>query len=133
MGSQGRFCTPPQLVTNLLREFIDEMGGDVRFEVTDVTVQNEMETLQPGPGSEFLIARLMELILVEMLRRETPKVDDHSTGLIAGLFDPAIARAAGHAWRDCARVERGRAGASVRRVAVGVCDTFQGSDGRRAD
>ncbi len=49
-----------------------------------------METLQPGLGSEFLIARLMELILVEMLRRETPKADDRSTGLIAGLHDPVI-------------------------------------------
>ncbi|CAN5453729.1 AraC family transcriptional regulator [soil metagenome] len=54
---------------------------------------NEMETLQPGPGSEFLIARLMELILVEMLRRETPTSDHRSTGLIAGLLDPAIASA----------------------------------------
>jgi AraC-like DNA-binding protein len=42
---------------------------------------------------EFLIARLMELILVEMLRRETPKEDDRSAGLIAGLLDPAIAGA----------------------------------------
>jgi hypothetical protein len=33
---------------------------------------------------------MMELILVEMLRRETPKVDDRSTGLIAGLQYPAI-------------------------------------------
>jgi AraC-like DNA-binding protein len=32
----------------------------------------------------------MELILVEMLRRDTPKVDDRSTGLIAGLRAPAI-------------------------------------------
>jgi hypothetical protein len=52
-----------------------------------------METLHPGPGSEFLITRLMELILVEMLRRETPQADDRSTGLIAGLRDPAIASA----------------------------------------
>jgi len=54
---------------------------------------SHVPTLQPGPGSEFFIARLMELILVEMLRRETPKVDDRSTGLIAGLLDPAIASA----------------------------------------
>jgi AraC-like DNA-binding protein len=54
---------------------------------------NEMETLHPGPGSEFVIARLMELILVEMLRREQPQVDERSTGLIAGLLDPAIAGA----------------------------------------
>jgi AraC-like DNA-binding protein len=54
---------------------------------------NEAETLQPGPGSEFLIARLMELILVEMLRREKPREDERSAGLIAGLQDPAIASA----------------------------------------
>jgi AraC-like DNA-binding protein len=39
------------------------------------------------------LSRLMELILVEMLRRETPKEDDRSAGLIAGLLDPAIAGA----------------------------------------
>lgn len=54
---------------------------------------NEMETLHPGPGSEFLIARLMELILVEMLRRETPRADERPVGLIPGLLDPAISRA----------------------------------------
>lgn len=54
---------------------------------------NEAETLQPGPGSEFLIARLMELILVEMLRRETPGQDERATGLIAGLHDAHLARA----------------------------------------
>ncbi|WP_158823230.1 4-hydroxybenzoate 3-monooxygenase [Granulicella sp. S156] len=40
-GSQGRFCTQQQLVTNLLRELIDEMRGDVRFEVTDIAIQND--------------------------------------------------------------------------------------------
>jgi p-hydroxybenzoate 3-monooxygenase len=40
-GNQGRFCTQQQLVTNLLRELIDEMGGDVRFEVTDIAIQND--------------------------------------------------------------------------------------------
>ena len=40
-GSEGRFCTQQMLVNNLLREFIDVMGGDIRFEVADVTIQNE--------------------------------------------------------------------------------------------
>jgi AraC-like DNA-binding protein len=35
----------------------------------------------------------MELILVEMLRREPPKVDERATGLIAGLLDAAISGA----------------------------------------
>ena len=54
---------------------------------------NEMESLQPGPGSEFLIARLMELLLVEMLRRKTPTPENQFVGLVAGLQDPAIAGA----------------------------------------
>lgn len=40
-GSEGRFCTQQMLVNSLLRELIDVMAGDVRFEVTDVTIRNE--------------------------------------------------------------------------------------------
>jgi p-hydroxybenzoate 3-monooxygenase len=40
-GSQGRFCAQQQLVTNRLRELIDGMDGDVRFEVPDIAIQNE--------------------------------------------------------------------------------------------
>ncbi|WP_246793701.1 4-hydroxybenzoate 3-monooxygenase [Burkholderia perseverans] len=39
--SEGRFCTQQMLVSNLLRVFIDEMNGDVRFNVADVTIRNE--------------------------------------------------------------------------------------------
>ena len=40
-GTQGRFCTQQMLVNNLLRELIDTMRGDIRFEVRDVTVEND--------------------------------------------------------------------------------------------
>ncbi len=40
-GSEGRFCTQQMLVTNLMRELIDKMNGDIRFDVTDITIQNE--------------------------------------------------------------------------------------------
>lgn len=39
--SPGRFCTQQRLVINLLQELIDVRGGDVRFEVTDITIQND--------------------------------------------------------------------------------------------
>lgn len=39
-GSEGRFCTQQMLVNNLLRELIDTRAGDVRFDVTSVTVGN---------------------------------------------------------------------------------------------
>lgn len=43
-ASEGRFCTQQMLVNNLLRVLIDEMGGEVRFEVSDVTVHNQEGT-----------------------------------------------------------------------------------------
>jgi p-hydroxybenzoate 3-monooxygenase len=45
----SRFCTQQMLVNNLLRELVDVMAGDVRFEVTDVTVSND-EGSRPGVG-----------------------------------------------------------------------------------
>jgi p-hydroxybenzoate 3-monooxygenase len=44
-GEHGRFCTQQQLVTNLLRTLIDEMHGDVRFEVADLSIRNEEDCL----------------------------------------------------------------------------------------
>ena len=44
-ASAGRFCTQQMLVNNLLRVLIDEMGGDVRFAVSDVTIHNEEGSL----------------------------------------------------------------------------------------
>ncbi|WP_206680696.1 4-hydroxybenzoate 3-monooxygenase [Hymenobacter polaris] len=37
-GSQGRFCTQQMLVHNLLRELLDQRAGDVRFGVTDLSI-----------------------------------------------------------------------------------------------
>ena len=40
-GSPSRFCTQQTLVGNLMREFIDNMNGEVRFDATDVVIHNE--------------------------------------------------------------------------------------------
>ena len=48
-ASDGRFCTQQMLVANLLRVLIDEMGGDVRFEVSDVAIVND-EGRRPQVG-----------------------------------------------------------------------------------
>jgi len=40
-GSEGRFCTQQMLVNNLLRELIDNMGGDVRWNADEVAIQND--------------------------------------------------------------------------------------------
>lgn len=57
----------------------------------------ESEGRDPGPASEFIIVRLVELALVEILR--TPALDFPETvspanrGLLAGLQDPVAAKA----------------------------------------
>ncbi len=40
----SRFCTQQMLVANLLREYLDVMSGEVRWEVTDLAIQNEEGT-----------------------------------------------------------------------------------------
>lgn len=40
-GASSRFCTQQMLVGNLMRELIDHMDGDVRFNVSDLTILNE--------------------------------------------------------------------------------------------
>ena len=59
-GSPGRFCTQQMHVSNLIRELIDNMTGDVRFDVTDVAICNEESrrpqvTWSDARGSHVLV------------------------------------------------------------------------------
>ena len=54
---------------------------------------NEAETDSPGPGSDLLVAGLMELLLVELLRTHNPDEYPAKTGIMHGLADPMIANA----------------------------------------
>jgi len=42
-GISSRFCTQQMLVGNLMRELLDNMSGDVRFDVSDIGIHNEEE------------------------------------------------------------------------------------------
>lgn len=58
----------------------------------------ESEGRDPGPASEFIIIRLVELALVEILRMSTSNlpqqtINPFSSGLLAGLRDPITAKA----------------------------------------
>jgi AraC-like DNA-binding protein len=55
--------------------------------VRSLLSMNEEEARQPGPASRFVIERLVELILVEILRVEHLRPKDALTGLLAGLAD----------------------------------------------
>ena len=48
---------------------------------------NEAESDAPGPGSDFVVARLMELLLVELLRGEALVAQPAKAGMLRGLAD----------------------------------------------
>jgi AraC-like DNA-binding protein len=102
----GRFVfdtANENLLTGLLPSLLRVAAGDTTsWRVRSLLKMNEAESLRPGPGSEFIIARLMELILVEILRSETVRVDQEQRGLLAGLGDPMTARALSAMHRDVA-------------------------------
>lgn len=54
---------------------------------------NQAEASQPGPASAFILTRLVELILVEILRSNRWQVSEDNAGLLAGLADSVAARA----------------------------------------
>lgn len=71
--------------------------------VRALLLMNEAEARQPGAASEFVIMRLVELILVEILRAHPWRVADESRGLLAGLADPVTAKALAAMHGDVAR------------------------------
>ena len=54
---------------------------------------NEAENVAPGPGRDFVVARLMELLLAELLRDKAFDAQPLQVGLLRGLADPVAARA----------------------------------------
>ena len=93
----GRFVfdtANEQLLTGLLPEVIHIAAtADCANRLRSLLRMNEAESAQPGPGSDFVIARLMELVLVEILRGFAPIPGALKPGLVAGLADPVSARA----------------------------------------
>jgi AraC-like DNA-binding protein len=82
------------LLSGLLPSLIYVAADDTSsWRVRSLLKMNETENRQPGHGSEFIIMRLMELILVEILRNQAFQVAPQQTGLLAGLANPVTARA----------------------------------------
>ena len=100
----GRFVfdtANEQLLTGLLPDVLHIAAGADRADRLRMLLRiNEAESTQPGPGSAFVITRLMELVLVEVLRGRSPAPDELQPGLIAGLSDPTIAKALEALHRD---------------------------------
>ena len=93
-----------QLLTGLLPQMVHIAAtADASERVRTLLTINEAESTAPGPGNEFVIARLMELVLVEVLRGRAFGSDRAQTGLLAGLADPVTAQALVAMHREVAR------------------------------
>ncbi|QEE27253.1 AraC family transcriptional regulator [Terriglobus albidus] len=93
----GRFVfdtTNEELLTGLLPALIRVSADDTSsWRLRAFLSLNETESKDHGPGSDFISTRLLEIILVEILRHESHRVDRDHTSLLAGLSDPIAARA----------------------------------------
>jgi AraC-like DNA-binding protein len=91
------------LLAGLLPTFVHIEGEDKSLDrVRVLLTMNENEARQPGPASEFIVTRLVELILVEILRAKPLHVDENQAGLLAGLTDPITMQALSAMHRDVA-------------------------------
>lgn len=91
------------LLMGLLPSLVHLARDDASSErVRSLLTMNEMEARSPGPGSEFIIVRLVELLLVEILRSKTLQLGQEPLGLLAGLSDPVTARALSMMHKDVA-------------------------------
>jgi hypothetical protein len=93
------------LLTNLLPPLVHIPANQASSSrVRTLLSINEAESRRPGPGGEFIVGRLMELILVEILRSGAAYgVDQQGKGLIAGLSDRVTAHALSAMHGDIAR------------------------------
>jgi len=82
------------LLAGLLPQLIHLAAGDPTLgRVRSLLEMNELEARQPGPASQFIIVRLVELILVEILRKGNVKPSEARKGLLAGMADKVTQRA----------------------------------------
>jgi AraC-like DNA-binding protein len=90
----GRFVfdtANEDLLMGLLPQVVHVASSDTRSRhLRALLAINEEETRVAGTGSEFVIERIMELILVEILRSRALRLDPMETGMIAGLADPLV-------------------------------------------
>lgn len=64
---------------------------------------NDDEGQHPGPGSDLVVRRLMELTLLQVLRHEVPRLTPGAKGLLFGLADPIISQSLSALHHDVTR------------------------------
>ena len=92
----GRFVfdtTNETLLWSLLPSLI-HLSADqqISWRLRSLLNMNDAEGQHPGPGSDLVVSRLMELTLLELLRSEVVRLKPGTKGLLSGLADPVIAK-----------------------------------------
>lgn len=90
----------PRLVADLPRLVVVRRadGGD---QLPALLRLLDAETAEPGPGSAEVVRRLIDVVLVHLLRAHAATSDCH--GIVAALSDPAVSRALTAVHEDPAR------------------------------
>jgi AraC-like DNA-binding protein len=93
----GRFVfdtANEEILTGLLPQLVHIRATDRSMRrIHQLLKMNATESANRRPGYEFVVARLMELILIEVLRREGLNTERTLPGLLAGLSDAVVAPA----------------------------------------
>ena len=76
---------------------------EASWRIRSLIKMNDAESQHPGPGSELVISRLMELTLLEVLRNEVPRLEPETKGLLSGLADPVITKSLSAMHHDVTR------------------------------
>ena len=102
----GRFVfdtANEDLLASLLPPFVHLTAGeDSSDRVRALLGMNQVESRERRPAGEFIVVRLVELILVEILRTQGLRLDAQRSGLLAGLADPVTSRALSAIHQDVA-------------------------------
>ena len=122
----GRFVfdsANEEMLTGLLPPLVlVAAGGEPARRVRPLLALNALECAEPRPGADYVVARLMELILVEILRSELAGAGGMA-GLVAGLGDGLVGPALRGMHGD---VARGWTVAELARMAGGSRSLFAG-------
>jgi AraC-like DNA-binding protein len=74
------------------------------WRISSLLKMNEVECQHPGSGSDLVVSRLMELVLLELLRTDTLGLELGKSGLLSGLADPVIRRSLSTMHHEVARI-----------------------------
>jgi transcriptional regulator GlxA family with amidase domain len=93
-----------ELLTTLLPAVWHVRSGEQGVETVSALVDLLVaEVIRPRPGSELIIERLAELVLIEVMRLTASSPASAPTGLLQGLSDPVLAVALRAMHADVAR------------------------------